>query len=170
MKSLKYIFVLCLACITPTLLFAKVEDWDTFSKQQATQQQSKRTAHIVIIRPENLPGKAINIYIDGEYVSSLLPGAYTEEVVCTGKHRVSLAYTNVATRYKEKYKGGEWIKFKSSQKHVYMLQKEGNKLHFTHLKENNISKLLKKYTKKQTHTISRLSKKKCTEVVESKRK
>ena len=162
MKPMKYILVLCLVCITSISLSAKVENWDTFSEQKTAQSQPTRS-QIVIVRPKELAGQAINIYIDGEYVSSLLPGAYTEEFVCSGKHRVNLAYTNVATRYKEKRTGGQWINFKSNHKQVYSLTKEANRLQFKHYPQNDVSKLLKKYTKKQSHTISRLNKRKCTQ-------
>jgi len=162
MKPMKYIFVLCMVCAISISLSAKVENWDTFSDQKTAQSQPTRS-QIVIVRPKELAGQAINIYIDGEYVSSLLPGAYTEEFVCPGKHRVNLAYTNVFSRYKEKRSGGNLIHFKSNNKQVYMLTKEADRLQFKHYPQNNVPKLLKNYTKKQSHTISRLNKRQCTQ-------
>ena len=154
--------ILCALCIGSSALSAKTEKWDTFSEQKTAQSQPIRS-QIVIVRPVELTGTAINIYIDGEYVSSLLSGAYTEEFVCSGKHRVNLAYTNVNTRYKEKRQGGQWINFKSNNKQVYMITKKGNALLFNHSPQNDVSKVLKKYTKKQSHTISRLNKRQCTQ-------
>ena len=171
MRPLKHTLVLCLVSLSITTLFAKVERWDTFAKEKAQEQQvSTRTAQIVIVRPENVSGKAINIYIDGEYVSSLLPGAYTEELVCSGRHRVNLAYTNIATRYKEKRTGGDLIDFKSGEKNLYAITKENGKLRFKHYPKQDIPSLLTHYTKRQAHTISRLSKRKCTQPSKSTRK
>lgn len=164
MRALKHTLLLCLVNLSTTTLFAKVEQWDTFGEQKAKEQQTSiRTAQVVIVRPENVSGKAINIYIDGEYISSLLPGAYTEELVCSGRHRVNLAYTNITTRYKEKRIGGDLIDFKSGEKNLYAITKENGKLRFKHYLQNDIPSLLKHYTKRQTHTISRLSKRKCTQ-------
>jgi OOP family OmpA-OmpF porin len=162
MKPVQRLFVLWLLCTATISLFAKVENWDTFEEQHLLEVQPKLT-NIIIIRPEELKGKAINIYIDGEYISSLLPGAYTEEKVCSGKHRVNIAYTNVYSRYKEKRKGGVWFEFKPASRQVFILSKENNILKINAYTKNDIQKLLKKYTKKQTHTISRFDKRKCTQ-------
>ncbi len=147
-------------------LSAKIESWDTFS-HSGLHQSGKRSgrADIVIIRPHNLGGRAINIYIDGEYITSLLPGAYTEQRVCPGTHRVNLAYTNKFSRYRAKRSGGERILFKVGERRVYLLQKKGGKLHFVHYSTQDIPSLLQKYRKRQSHTISRYSRKKCTQPV-----
>ncbi|MCF6207024.1 MAG: DUF2846 domain-containing protein [Sulfurovum sp.] len=163
MKPLKHILVLCLMLFMVLPLFAKVEQWDTYGAEQTTEKSQNKMAHIVIIRPDSLKGKAINIYIDGEYVSSLLPGAYTEELVCPGRHRVNLAYTNPYTRYQEKRKGGQMVVFMNDKQNVYMLNKTGDTLQFLHYPEKDIPALLKRYDKRQKHTISRLNKRKCTQ-------
>lgn len=171
MKPMKPMLILSLVCIIATSLFSKVENWDTFSEQKAEQtskQKSMQTAstlsQIVIIRPKEMDGTAVNIYVDGEYLSSLLPGAYTQELICAGKHRINLAYTNVAYKYKQKRENGQRIHFKSGEKQqVYMLIKKNGKLTFQNYPENNVPKLLKRYTKKQTHTISRVNKRQCAQ-------
>ena len=160
MKFIKYILVLSLVIVMSVSLSAKEVNGDGVSKEQTVQSQSVR-AQIVIVRPADLTGKAINVYIDGEYVSSLLPGAYTEESVCAGKHRISFAYTNVANRYKAKRKGGKWIAVKSKAKYVFVVAKKGNSLYAGNVSPDEVSKILKKYTKKQSHTISRLDKRQC---------
>jgi len=165
MNLTKAIFSFFLMGVLTTFLIAKVENWDTFSDAEvktATKQEN-RFSNIIIIRPKDLKGTAINIYIDGEYVSSLLPGAYTEEKVCAGKHRVNLAYTDVTHRYIEKRRGGNLITFNPSEKRVYILTKKEGKLSFVYFPEKDLQKLLKKYNKRQAHTISRLNKHKCTQ-------
>ncbi len=172
--KIRYIAILALVSLFTLSAFAKIESWDTFSEQKAEKRKkaaSSKLSKIVIVRPKDIKGKAINIYIDGEYLSSLLPGAYTEEIVCSGKHRIHLAYTNVAYKYRQKRKGGQWIDFKSGKsQYVYMLTQEGGKLKFKYYPSGNISKLLKGYTKRQAHTISRVNRQKCTETVKRSRR
>jgi hypothetical protein len=162
MRPVQHLFFLGLLFIASITLFAKVEDWDNFSEEELLKIQPKLT-NIIVVRPEEVEGKAINIYVDGEYVSSLLPGAYTEEQVCSGKHRINLAYTNVIARYQEKRKGGMWFDFKPETRQVYVIAKEKNKLKITPYRQEDVQKFLEKYTKKQKHTISRLNKRKCTQ-------
>ncbi len=171
MRPIRHIFVLCIVCVVTVSLSAKIENWDTFSQEKTEKKSNRKSAHstsnlsqIVIIRPKEIKGTAINIYVDGEYLSSLLPGAYTEELICAGKHRINLAYTNVDYRYKQKRKGGQWVDFKSGKKqHVYKLNKQSGKIKFQYSPEENIQTVLKHYDKRQTHTISRVNKRKCTQ-------
>ena len=162
MKPVRRLFLLWLVMLTSISLFAKVENWDIFSEQNLLKLEPKLT-NIIFIRPDNLKGKAINIYVDGEYVSSLLPGAYTEEKVCSGKHYLNLAYTNVYSKYKEKRQKGVSYDFQPHLRQVFILSKENNRLKITPYRGNNVKELLQEYTKKQTHTISRLNKRKCTQ-------
>ncbi|MCF6207668.1 MAG: hypothetical protein L3J47_12405 [Sulfurovum sp.] len=125
---------------------------------------------IVVVRPATLRGRAINVYIDGEYLTSLLPGAYTTERICPGKHRLRLAYTNVLTRYKEKNSGGQFFLFKPNSTYYVGIVKEGNQLRLRILSDKEAKRVNKDYDKRQTHTISRVSKKKCLKALKRIRK
>jgi OOP family OmpA-OmpF porin len=155
--------ILVLGLLSTSTLFGKIEDWDTFEGEEITQQTQDSLPVIVITRPKNIKGTAINVYVDGEYLTSLLPGAYTIEKVCPGKHRIRLAYTNVLTRYKEKDRGGQFFRFDSNKRHFFRIVTEGNALQLQMLSDKEAEKIEDDYTKKQTHTISRLSKKKCAQ-------
>jgi len=162
MKSVKYMIAIVLFSISSTLLCAKVEKWTNFEKKTTIQTPSS-LSQMVIVRPEEIPGKAINIYVDGEYIASLLPGAYTQELVCPGKHRIQAAYTNILNKYKEKKTGGEHDILQKGKAHFYRLVKRMNKLVLQKIPDSEAMNVLKHYSKKQSHTISRLNKRQCTQ-------
>lgn len=169
MKTIKTIFILCMIAVTSVSLFAKVEQWKNFSNHTLAKTPDS-LSHIIVLRSDALRGQAINIYVDGEYVSSLLSGAYTQELVCPGNHRLNLAYTNAKTRYSEKRKGGQKATFDAGEKYVFRMVKQGNRLALHPLSKEEAVVELKKHTKKQSHTISRLNKRKCTQSAQNKRK
>ena len=160
MKAFKSCVLVLIFILSSVSLSAKTENWENFSdKKIADSTQSLST--IVIVRPKNIQGKAINIFVDGEYVSSLLPGAYTQDLVCPGTHRIKTAYTNIATRYKEKKHAGQRVTFNAEKKYFYRIEYVDSKLQLQPLSEQERATLFTKYPKKQNHTISRLNKKKC---------
>ena len=164
MKTVKYLLPICfVSMIMSSLLHAKVEDWTNFSEKTEIKTPDS-FSQIVVVRPKEIPGKAINIYVDGEYITSLLPGAYIQEIMCPGKHRIQAAYTNVLNRYKEKKKGGKYNLFHKGKAHFYQIVLKNNKLILQSIPDNRAMKVLDHYSKKQSHTISRLDKRKCTQV------
>ncbi len=151
------VFIFLLSSVS---LSAQTENWENFSDKKVVD-TTQSLSTIIIVRPKNIQGKAINIFIDGEYISSLLSGAYTQELVCPGTHRIKVAYTNIATRYKEKRNAGLRETFNAGKKHFYRIVYVGSKLQLQSLSEQERTTLFTKYPKKQNHTISRFNKKKC---------
>lgn len=81
------------------------EHWVTFKDQtQAGAEVPPVTgiASLVLVRPATGSAIAVNVFIDGEYATSLLPGAARELAVCAGDRRIALAFTDVGRRYKDK--------------------------------------------------------------------
>jgi len=163
MKSVKYIVTtVVFLFMSFSILSAKVEKWTNFT-DKTNIQTPNALSQIVIVRPQSITGKAINIYVDGEYVTSLLPGAYTQELICPGKHRIQAAYTNILNRYKEKSMGGEYVVFQRGKAHLFRIVKQAGKLILEGIPDSKVMDTLKHYSKKQSHTISRLNKSKCTQ-------
>jgi len=146
-------------------LFARIENWDTFEKEKVSRydKEEKDLPLIVVVREDALEGRAINVYVDGEYLTSLLPGAYTAEHICPGKHRIRLAYTNVLTRYKEKDSGGQFFTFPSGSEQFFSIVRSDNTLILKPMTVDETKSVHKNYTKRQHHTISRISKRKCAQ-------
>ena len=98
---------------------SKVQALKNFSNEKVAN-TSQSLSSIVIVRPSNIQGRAINIFVDGEYISSLLPGAYTQDLVCPGTHRLKIAYTNIKTRYTEKRSTGQRVTFHADKKQLFL--------------------------------------------------
>ncbi|MFD1245745.1 OmpA family protein [Paralysiella testudinis] len=83
------------------------EQWQNFSSTSAqVQPVAENKAGAVFIRPANgLAGEAVNVFVDGQYLASLLPGGYRQLLLCPKDSRLSAAFTNVNTHYKEKQQG-----------------------------------------------------------------
>lgn len=138
-----------------------VEEWDESIRENVTI-PDKRLSSLVIYRPSALKGRAINVYIDGEYQASLLPGAYTQAMVCPGNHHVVTAYTNPATRYREKKKQGKSIGLKASFVSFYQVTNHpAHGLTLLPLSKEEASSLFEENPPKKSHTISRLDRKAC---------
>jgi len=77
------------------------EHWTLFNNAP-TAAAVGQNAKIVVYRkaiendPSTLDRSPANIYVDGNYIASLLPMASTEVLLCPGQHRVS-ARTNLPT-------------------------------------------------------------------------
>jgi hypothetical protein len=138
-----------------------VEEWDEFIQKNITI-PDKKLSSIVIYRPSEVKGRAINVYIDGEYHTSLLPGAYTQAIVCPGIHHVVTAYTNPATRYREKKSRGKRMGLKASDISFYRLTKHASHgLVLVPLNKEEVSSIFSDKSRRQHHTISRLGRKAC---------
>ena len=65
-------------------------------------------ASAVFLRaPDAVAGQAVNIFINGEYLTSLTPGGFQQGPACVGSNRLTASYTDVSTRYLEKERQGQ---------------------------------------------------------------
>lgn len=164
--GMQQIFSFWVACL---LLFGaegkaqesiKEEVRDQFIQENVTI-PDKELSSMVIYRAVELKGRAINVYIGGEYQASLLPGSYTQAIVCPGNHYVVTAFTNPATRYNEKKKKGKKIGLKASV--VSFFQVINHPVHgltLLPLSKEEASSLFEENLPRRSHTISRLGRKK----------
>lgn len=138
-----------------------LEEWDEFVQKNVTI-PDKKLSSIVIYRPSGLKGRAINVYIDGEYQASLLPGAYTQAIVCPGNHQVVTVYTNPATRYREKKTHGKRVGLKAAIVSFYQVTRHPSRgLGLSLLSKDEVSSIFSANPLRQNHTISRLDRKAC---------
>ena len=141
-----------------------IEEWKNFSDTDI-KKPSNNLSSVVVFRPlDSVNGPAVNIYIDGEYQSSLLAGAYTQRSLCPGSHYYSLAYTNVLNKYKEKKRVSYKSSLTANKISYYKIDKDNkNKLRMQELSENSALALIKKLPPRQHHTISRINKRECSQ-------
>ncbi|MCJ8161743.1 OmpA family protein [Acinetobacter zhairhuonensis] len=79
-----------------------LEHWNIFDSKPFAQPQSikeGRTQVVFIRDKEGLSGPAANIFIEGHYFTSLLPGAYKAVQLCSHPTRINAAYTNSELNY-----------------------------------------------------------------------
>lgn len=138
-----------------------IEHWENFEDLDI-KQPDKGLTSIVFFRPvEHTKGPSVNVYIDGEYHASILPGAYTQLSLCPGTHHFSVAYTNVLTKYKAKKRVDHKNNFKKHQIVYYELTQGKNRPLIRQMEEKKALSLIKKLPPRQKHTISRVSKRRC---------
>ncbi len=67
--------------------------WQTFGEPYvATKRAGQNQALLVFVRPTPSQGNLVpaNVYVNGHFHSAILPGAYSELIVCAGEHRIEL--------------------------------------------------------------------------------
>ena len=84
------------------------EQWSNF-EAGSVEAVKQNLASVVFMRDQALPGKAANIYINGEYFTSLLPSGFKQSPVCAGESRLTAHYTDVRSRYLEKQREGQTV-------------------------------------------------------------
>ena len=69
---------------------------------------TESVASAVFMRPDGaVAGQAVNIFVNGEYLASLLPGGFKQNPTCVGDNRLTATYTDISTRYLEKERQGQ---------------------------------------------------------------
>lgn len=137
------------------------EHWKNY-QVQSIKSAPRGMSSIVVLRPVGaVAGQAINVYVNGEYLGSLRPGAYTQSPVCPGTNRISFAETNVQNQYREKSEAGQAISQNEDTVSFYTIDVQDGVFVATALEEATALQQLSKMPLKQHHTISRVSTRSC---------
>lgn len=72
-----------------------LERWTTFDGHSiATKEMQKNESRVVFLREEGaVGGKAVNIFVNGDYLASLRSGGYKEEVLCSTGDNLLATFT-----------------------------------------------------------------------------
>ena len=85
------------------------EQWQTFgAPAPANEAVNPGWAGAMFYRPAGAGGPAANVYVNGEYLASLLPGGYRYAELCPYNQRLASAYTGQDTAYNIKAGAGEF--------------------------------------------------------------
>ena len=85
------------------------EQWQTFGAPvPANESVTPGWAGAIFYRPAGAGGPAANIYVNGEYLASLLPGGYRYAELCPYNQRLASAYTGQDPAYNIKAGAGEF--------------------------------------------------------------
>lgn len=70
-----------------------LEQWDNYgSERLSTSQLNDNQALAVFYRTEQFQGPALNVYLDGDYLASVLDKSYTPVAVCANQQLISASY------------------------------------------------------------------------------
>lgn len=85
------------------------EQWQTFGAPVPTNESvGSGWAGAMFYRPAGAGGPAANIYVNGEYLTSLLPGGYRYAELCPYNQRLASAYTAQDPAYNIKADAGDF--------------------------------------------------------------
>lgn len=155
MKIAKKLLLASLVC-APALITFPSQAQNTFGAAwRSLSPASPQQARVVYYRPASLTGaQPANIYVDGEFQTSLLAGGYTVFCVAPGKHSLG-SYVNDAPAYQGK-SAQSWSDTLAAGKTYYIranLDSSGRPLVVS--QEQAQQELLN--TKRQAHLLSRAS-------------
>lgn len=88
---------------------APAEKWHNFDQGRVGNAE-QNWASVVFVRENNaLSGAATNVFVNGEYLASLLPGAFKQSIACVGNNRFTVRHTDVSSQYFEKEREGQYF-------------------------------------------------------------
>lgn len=154
-----FVLVICysilVGCVTSDLHWQNTET-TTYQKQT-----EKEKANIIVYREKDaIDGNAINIYINGEYLTSLQPNAYSQYNVCPTSQRLFSEFTGKDAGYKDKARLGSYYNLTANQLNFFrIINVNGNPvLQPVDAEQANIA--LAKMPK-QVNTLPRVEQKQC---------
>lgn len=105
-KTLLWIMTLAMAgCASTTGVH---ETWKDFVAKTPSQNVPNNLAGVIFYRTADaLPGKAVNIYVNEEYLASLLPGGYQQAAICPNNQKIGADFTGTDPAYQRKAHVGQ---------------------------------------------------------------
>ncbi len=148
---------------------SSVEKWNNFSNTEVDQKVNSNKANVVFVRDENNNGKAVNIFVGGEYLASLLPNAYKQVQMCPENQKLVAIETNVDDRYLTKENGGQIYNIPLDKTtYLRVSQDQKGQPFFLAMNEEEINQF-KNSAKEQVHTLPRVDQNlSCTPATEPK--
>lgn len=137
---------------------AQAQDSISASASQIPSGQSS----IVVFRPlDTLAAKSVNVYINGEYLSSLRPGSYAQVVVCPGENRIGVETSDVSNRYEGKREAGRRVSQKPDAVSYFEIDSKNGRVVAIAVDDARAAQQLSAIPNKQNFTISRVSQRPC---------
>lgn len=138
-----------------------LEEWHNFASSKGKPKHLGDSNVVFMRTQEAINGRPITIYINGEYLTTLLPGGYKGVRVCSGKNSVGTAYitNDMADVDKHKRNPQHWFEMpKDSKKILYVALTKSPEGYPTlkTLKPDPAIEMLKTL-KEQTHALSRVT-------------
>ncbi len=155
------VLVLLTGCFsTPIMTGQPLEQWDKFKGASFTPARGldEKTAELVFIREaDKVPGPAFNIYVNENYLASLLDGTYKSVVVCVDNHRVAFNFSS-AEAFTNRYGGVAYPVQGNSVNYLKIVNGSDGIPTLKAIEESEALQLVSGMNKVQAHTLSRFNK------------
>lgn len=142
----------------PTILKSPVEQWHQFN---TAKKPTNNKINVVFMRGKKaIQARAINIFINGEYLTSLLPGGFKSTYVCSGSNYIGIAETAAQARYTEKNTPQYSFDLHGNEKRYFQIVADGQGQPIAQLVTEKQARTMLRKLKEQNHVISRVDKNK----------
>ncbi|MDU8925678.1 OmpA family protein [Pasteurellaceae bacterium LIM206] len=133
-----------------------LENWNNLKQSSlSTDKLGENQALAVFYRQDNIHGASANVYVDGNYQTSLMPNAFSAIPVCANKHTFSSSFVS-NEKFGNRTDGIMPILAIQTVSYYKLVQEPDGRLSFVPVEENTakaeIANLLK-----QDNTLSRVS-------------
>lgn len=155
--NLIFIFGL-FGCVRNTGLHNNYSDvnWNNQTLVSLEKHDDKQKASVYFYRDDQqLDGKTINIFVDKQYLTSLLPGTVKQIELCPGKHSFTAHKTDVPEKYQVKLSTEQLFNINDNEIHYFKLVNNKDGLTFEEIQKSLISALDNNVTQ-QVHTLPRV--------------
>ncbi|MGR3808401.1 OmpA family protein [Pasteurella testudinis] len=130
-----------------------LEHWRTFQSGEYRQpQMDEQLTNIVFIR-EDIDSTAINVFVNGEYLTSLLNNAYKPVVICASNQQLTMAY-NDNRKFNDRFAGKKY-NFAPQTTHFIKVFQKGDDLDLELLDDESASILMSRIAQ-QNHVLPRV--------------
>lgn len=127
------------------------------SEETILNQLNEAHAGLVVYRDKDADDLSTkNIYIEGEYLTSLAPGHYKTALLCPEEQRITVVDHNNDPGYKDKIQAGNYYDFPTNAITYLKVNEESGTESLQFINVGQAEEELKEL-KEQTHTISRVN-------------
>lgn len=134
------------------------ERWNEFDNGTLSVQPDSRQSSFTFIRPAGGNAPAVNISVNGEYLTSLLPGGAQSTIVCSGNVNITAAYVEQDKRYAQKAaQQGLRVQAQGGESYYFQVNAEQNRPELAAQTAEDAQVALSQ-VRRQAHTVPRISK------------
>lgn len=151
------------ACSSSKAPNQPVEVWKNFEQASLDRSQlSENQSLVVFYRKNDVLGKAVNVYVNGEYHTSLLPSAYSVVSVCAKKNRFTSSFSSI-NDFGNRTQGIDEMMPVNHVTYLKVIQDLHGNVKLMHV-ENSVAEQEMAQLPKENQTLSRVQVERCNDI------
>ena len=145
----------------------KKETWiDTTDAAYTTDVPDGRSSVVFYRQANAIEGSTVNIYVNSQYLGSLQPNAYRQELICAQNQKFHADFTKQDAAYQHKAHAGDYYNLPEGTVSFFKVINDGSGRPILQSVSPEQAEAEMKGVKRQNHTLSRVvSKDKCAQVL-----